>query len=320
MSEECVSETLSSVEGEGESKGESESGGKGESKSECGGDDKVFVVTGAAGGLGWATVEALAARYRARFALIDIDKKALDRRVQQLAESGIVGQTFVADLADESAVAKLVETLRERFVRVDLLVNNAGITHRSLSTVTSHRVIRRVMAVDYHAPVELAQGLLEPLRRAQGCVVNISSMAGWMPVLGRAGYCAAKSAMHQYFETFREEVREEGVRVLMVYPSFVATDIERNALSGDGGKASHKQSTIGPVRSPQWMAARIVTALEQGKERIFPFDRSLLGAFLYRLAPRFFLRQMVRNFRVELEVGRAQRMAVAKTAPVAKQG
>ncbi|KUJ80206.1 short-chain dehydrogenase [Microbulbifer flavimaris] len=283
-------------------------------------EEKVFVVTGAAGGLGWATVNALAERHRARFALIDIEQESLDQRVQELRQRGIEGQAFVADLSDESAVARLVEELRRQFERVDLLVNNAGITHRSLSTVTSNRVIRRVMAVDYHAPVELAQGLLDPLRRAGGCVVNISSMAGWMPVLGRAGYCAAKGALHQYFETFREEVREEGVRVLMVYPSFVATNIENNALSGDGGRAKHKQSTIGQVRTPQWMAKRIVAALEQGKERLFPFDKSLLGAYLYKLAPRLFLKQMVKNFRVELEVGRAERAAQSKNQPSALEG
>ncbi|AOS97642.1 Cyclopentanol dehydrogenase [Microbulbifer aggregans] len=277
--------------------------------------EKVFVVTGAAGGLGWATVEALAQSQRARFALIDIDRNALEERATSLRERGLDADVFVADLSDESEIARLVEELQQQFERVDVLVNNAGITHRSLSTLTSNRVIRRVMAVDYHAPVELAQGLLEPLRRAQGCVVNISSMAGWMPVLGRAGYCAAKSALHQYFETFREEVREDGIRVLMVYPSFVATNIEQNALSGDGGRAKHKQSTIGQVRTPQWMAGRIVKALEQGKERLFPLDKTLLGAYLYKFAPRLFLKQMVSNFRVELEVGRAERAAMLKTQP-----
>ncbi|WP_323843910.1 SDR family NAD(P)-dependent oxidoreductase [Microbulbifer magnicolonia] len=270
------------------------------------GEKQVFVVTGAAGGLGWATVEALAARYVAEFALVDICEDVLRERAQQLRERGLDAEVFVADLSCGLAVANLVAQLRERYARVDLLVNNAGITHRSLSTQTSNAVIRRVMAVDYHAPVELAQGLLAELRTAAGCVVNISSMAGWMPVLGRAGYCAAKSALHQYFETFREEVRAEGVRVLMVYPSFVATNIDKNALSGDGGRAQHQQSTIGQVRSAGWMADRIVTALERGKERLFPRDKTLLGAYLYKLFPSLFMRQMVKNFRVELEVARAQ--------------
>ncbi len=263
---------------------------------------EVIVVTGAAGGLGWAIVEALAARYQAQFALVDISVESLRERAEQLRQLAMDVEFFVADLSDEWAVAELVEQLRGRYKRVDLLANNAGITHRSLSTQTSNAVIRRVMGVDYHAPVELAQGLLTALRSASGCVVNISSMAGWMPVLGRAGYCAAKSALHQYFETFREEVRDQGIKVLMVYPSFVATNIEQNALSAEGGRAKHKQSTVGQVRSAEWMAKKIVTALVQGRERLFPRDKTLFGAYLYKLFPRLFMKQMVRNFRVELEV------------------
>lgn len=269
---------------------------------------KTFVVTGAAGGLGWALVQALVKAHSGgqplRFALVDVDGDAVAARGRELEQQDIDADVFEVDLSSESAVAELSGRLCALYPAIDLLVNNAGITHRSLACQTSNTVIRRVMAVDYHAPVELAQGLLAPLRSAGGGVINISSMAGWMPVLGRAGYCAAKSALHQYFETFREEVREEGIRVLMVYPSFVATGIDANALSGDGGRAQHAQSTVGPVRSAQWMADRIVAAHIAGKERLFPRDKTLLGAYLYKLAPRLFLRQMVKNFRVELEAGR----------------
>lgn len=270
--------------------------------------EKIFVVTGAAGGLGWALVRTLESAYAAqgplRFALVDVDAEAVAARARELEARDIDADVFTTDLSSEAAVAELCARLRNLYTRVDLLVNNAGITHRSLSTRTGNAVIRRVMAVDYHAPVELAQGLMDQLRVASGCVVNISSMAGWMPVLGRAGYCAAKSALHQYFETFREEVRDEGVRVLMVYPSFVATNIDTNALAGDGGRATHAQSTVGQVRSADWMAGQITRALAAGKERLFPRDKSLLGAYLYKFAPKLFLRQMVKNFRVELEEGK----------------
>ncbi|WP_231757066.1 SDR family NAD(P)-dependent oxidoreductase [Microbulbifer elongatus] len=271
--------------------------------------EQVAVVTGAAGGLGWAMVQQLAARAQQsatslRLVLVDMNSDALQHRAAELTQPLVSVDVHVADLSAEDSVAGLCRALCNAHPQIDLLINNAGITHRSLSTQTTNAVIRRVMAVDYHAPVELAQGLLAPMRAAGGCVVNISSMAGWMPVLGRAGYCAAKSALHQYFETFREEVRDDGISVLMVYPSFVATNIDANALSGDGGRAQHAQSTVGQVRTADWMAARIVNAVAAGKERLFPWDKTLLGAYLYKLAPRLFLRQMVKNFRVELEEGR----------------
>ncbi|BBM03477.1 SDR family oxidoreductase [Microbulbifer sp. GL-2] len=263
---------------------------------------RVIVVTGAAGGLGWAITQCLARRHDSEFALVDIDSQALCHRQEQLEACGSPVRVFAADLSSSQAVEELVQSLRQQYSRVDLLVNNAGITHRSLSTQTSSAVTRKVMDVNYHAAVDLAQGLIKELKSASGWVVNISSMAGWMPLLGRAGYCAAKSALHQYFETFREEVRHQGIRVLMVYPSFLSTDIEQNALSGSGGRVTHARSTIGKVRSAEWMANKIVSALGRGQERLFPHDKSLLGTYLYRLAPRLFLRQMVKNFRSELEV------------------
>ncbi|WP_444904615.1 SDR family NAD(P)-dependent oxidoreductase [Microbulbifer sp. CnH-101-E] len=261
---------------------------------------KTFVITGAAGGLGWAITLCLAKKYRAEFVLVDISTEKLRQREAQLRALDVRVRIYTVDLSNYLAVEELVESLRNEYSRVDLLVNNAGITHRSLSTQTSSAVNRKVMAVNYHAPVELTQGMFAELKAASGCVVNISSMAGWMPVLGRAGYCAAKSALHQYFEVFREEVRNDGVSVLMVYPSFLATTIEQNALAGDGGQAKHQRSTVGAVRSPEWMANQIMTALEKGRERWFPKDISLIGAYLYRLAPMTFLKQLRRRFRMEL--------------------
>ncbi|WP_299580848.1 SDR family NAD(P)-dependent oxidoreductase [uncultured Microbulbifer sp.] len=261
---------------------------------------KTFVITGAAGGLGWAITECLTRKFTAEFALVDSAVNTLRQREAQLRARGIRVRVFVVDLSNSKALEALIQLLKDAYSRVDLLVNNAGITHRSPSVQTTSEVLRRVMDVNYYAPVGLTQGLFKELKAASGCVVNISSMAGWMPVLGRAGYCAAKSALHQYFETFREEVRRERVKVLMVYPSFLTTTIEENALAGDGGLAKHQRSTIGAVRSAEWMANQIVVALEKGRERWFPKDVSLVGAFLYRLAPTIFLKQMRRSFPLEM--------------------
>ncbi|MGH8494179.1 MAG: SDR family NAD(P)-dependent oxidoreductase [Moraxellaceae bacterium] len=259
---------------------------------------KIVVITGAASGLGWA----LAQRFFARgdhIVLVDCNAALLAEREQALATPERV-KTAVLDLTDAAALVAFADSLCREFPQIDVLVNNAGITHRSPVILTQPSVLHRVMHVDYHAVVNLTLALYPALEAAKGSIISIGSMAGWMPVPGRAAYCAAKSALHQFFETFRAEVRARGVKVLMVYPSFLDTPIEKNALGADGKPASHARSTIGKVRSADWMANSIVQALESGRERLFPDRFSALAAILYRLWPTFFHRQIARRFAGEM--------------------
>ena len=210
----------------------------------------VALITGAASGLGWALCQQLAPH--CTLYMTDVNEPLLHERAQTLGQFSLS-----ADITQDQALQSLVQWIRTHSGRLDYLINCAGITHRSLAAQTTPAVFRQVMAVDYQAPVELTLACLPLLEASQGKIVNIGSMAGWMPVLGRAGYCAAKSALHQFFETLRCEVRASGVSLLMVYPSFLDTPIETNALGFDGKKAAHPRSMIGKMRTPEWMAARI---------------------------------------------------------------
>ncbi|HCS25934.1 MAG TPA: short-chain dehydrogenase, partial [Spongiibacteraceae bacterium] len=127
------------------------------------------------------------------------------------------------------------------------------------------------------------------------------SMAGWMPVPGRAGYCSAKSALAQFFEVLRMEEAANGIHILMVYPSFLDTPIEKNALGGDGGPARHARSTLGRIDSAGELAQNIVHALNQKKPRLFPNKFTLFASILWRIAPSLFQRLTLKRFAVELE-------------------
>ena len=118
--------------------------------------------------------------------------------------------------------------------------------------------------------------------------------------MARSGYCAAKSALHQYFETLRAETAHLPINILMVYPSFLATDIEKNALAGNGQKATHARSTIGNIQSAEWMAEQILLACRKRKSRLFPSKSILLASLLYRVCPALYLRMMRRKFKSEL--------------------
>lgn len=258
---------------------------------------QVTLITGAASGLGWQLARACHARGDA-LVLTDINALALAARANELGHERVA--TVAGDITDPGVHQQLLQCCAERFGRLDLLINNAGITHRSPTSQTDTAVFRKVMAVDYQAPVELTLAALPLLRQSRGQIAAIGSMAGWMPVLGRAGYCAAKSALSQFFEVLRAEVARDGIHLLMVYPSFLDTPIEQNALGADGLPAHHQRSTIGQVRAADWMAQQVVQALTRRQQRLFPDRGSWLASVLWRVAPAFYYRQMSRRFAGEL--------------------
>ena len=259
------------------------------------------LITGAASGLGWALAQQFFAR-GAQVILVDIDAERLARQAATLADSAPERVCHYAlDLTDSAALADLAATIETEIGGLDVLVNNAGITHRSLACQTDMAVLNRVMAVDWQAPVALTLALMPLLRASRGQIINIGSMAGWMPVLGRAGYCSAKAALGQFFETLRGEIAADGVHILMVYPSFLDTPIETNALGGDGRPAAHKRSTVGSIRSADWMAEQIVSAASKRQRRLFPDRLTWFSSLLWRLAPDLYQHLMTRKLASELE-------------------
>lgn len=257
---------------------------------------KRVLITGAASGLGWE----LAQQYQARgwhVILLDRDAEKLAECSEQLSGSH---ETCYADLSDDIQVnVSLAEIINQP---LDLLINNAGITHRSQASVTDTEVFSRLMAINWFAPVSITQKCLPALRKASGGVICISSMAAKMPVPGRAAYCASKAAMSQHFETWRPELLQAGIDLLIVYPSFLNTAIEANALGSDGNKTSRSRSVVGAIQSPEEMASLIVAAYDRGKQRLHtPQWSSRFAAWLWVRAPWLFQRLMWRKFAVELD-------------------
>lgn len=258
----------------------------------------VTLITGAASGLGWAMARHWFAEGH-KLVLADRDAEALARCGNELADVDRV-LTVTADVTRTDDLQRLISETERAYGRLDMLVNNAGITHRSPAYRTDPAVFRKVMAVDWQGPVELALLALPLLERSGGRIINIGSMAGWMPVPGRAGYCAAKAALTQFFEVLRLELEPRGVTILMVYPSFIDTPIENNALGAHGEKASHPRSMVGAMTSADDIVARIDRSLTRGDRWLLPEPVSRLGSLIWRLAPGVYLKLVRRKFAGEL--------------------
>ena len=272
---------------------------------------RVTLITGAAHGLGWALARQAAARGD-RLVLADRDAEALAARVADLhglllhadvelpPEVPLHSVGIVGDVTDPAHQSALVAAAVGCFGRLDVLIHNAGITHRSPARLTRPEVIRQVMEVDYHAPVALTHLALPYLRASRGSLVAVSSMAAWMPLPGRAGYGAAKAALTQYLEVLRLELAAEGIHVLLVHPSFLATRIEQHALGADGAPARHARSTTGRIRSADAEAERILAALAARRSTVRADAWPMVGALLWRLWPGLYRRLIARRFAGEL--------------------
>ena len=261
--------------------------------------NKVVLITGAASGLGWALTQAFLASGD-RVVMADRDQSLLQRRTTECADRSSV-LAIDCDVTDRQQLAGLMFSVERRFGRMDILINNAGITHRSSAARTDPAVLNKVMEVDWRAPLELALLALPMLKLSRGMIINIGSMAGWMPVPGRAAYCAAKSALSQFFEVLRLEIEQDGVHVLNVYPSFLDTPIEKNALGADGQPAEHARSTAGNIRSAAWMAGRIHAAALSRRQWLFPDRLSTFASMLWRVWPSLYMRLIRRRFAAELQ-------------------
>lgn len=243
---------------------------------------RVVLVTGAGGALG----SELARQFHQRGDVVV---------TTDLVEPGGGSHSMACDLTDPTSLEDLVEGVRQRLGRLDVLVNCAGLTHRSPSISTDPAVFASVMAVNWEAPVRLTQLAFPLLEESGGTVVNLGSMAGWMPVLGRSAYGASKAALTQWMEVFRHEAAPRGVHVLNVYPSFL--DAVMSDSSGDSGRS---RSTTGRLTPVPDMARLIIEAEERRLRWLFPDRLSRLSSLLWRVWPTLYGRLMVRRFRSEL--------------------
>ncbi|MCX8006445.1 MAG: SDR family oxidoreductase, partial [Burkholderiaceae bacterium] len=176
----------------------------------------------------------------ARVAVLDRDGDAVDRMAGELV-AGAGGIALPCDVTDPAACGEAIAAVAARYGGIDVLVNNAGISHRSAFATTSPGVIRRVMEVNFFGAMHCTQAALPHLVASRGAIVVVSSVAGFAPLIGRTGYAASKHALHGFFASLRTELAPAGVTVTLVCPSFVATGIDRNALGGDGNPVRHAQ-------------------------------------------------------------------------------
>ena len=187
-------------------------------------DKRVAVITGGAQGIGRRTAELLAER---GFRLALIDLRVPEETIRAVEERGGEAWGFAGDIADESIVERFAGVVFDRFGRVDVLVNNAGISLISPAETTSVNDYRRVLEVNLVAPFLLAKAFgAKMLEAGCGSIINVASIAGLLGIADRAAYNASKHGLIGLTRTLAAEWGGRGVRVNAVCPGWVKTEMD----------------------------------------------------------------------------------------------
>ena len=250
--------------------------------------DKVVWITGASSGIGEALALAFAKR-GARLILSARRESELQRVAALTALPPLDIMVLPFDLADTSKASALAAQVMNKFGRIDILINNGGNSQRSAVIETDENIERNLMEVNYFSAVNLSKAVLPYMLRVKsGQLVVVSSIAGKFGFYLRSTYSAAKHALHGYFESLRLENESKGIRVLMVCPGKIKTDVSINAVLADGSKHRQMDPSHQNAMSADDCAQKIITGIEKNKEEILVGGKEILMVYFKRFLPFLF--------------------------------
>jgi short-subunit dehydrogenase len=189
------------------------------------------------------------------------------------------------DLIDFKSVSELVKSAYELFGTIDILINNAGISQRSLIIDTDFEVYKRLIEINYLGQVAISNAILPYfIKQGGGSFAIISSVMGKYSSPYRSGYAAAKHALHGFFDTLRMEHQNDNIFVTIICPGFVNTSISKNSLTGDGTPLGQYDRANARGLSVELSAKKIISAIDKKKWEISFGGKERMGVYLKRLS------------------------------------
>jgi short-subunit dehydrogenase len=249
---------------------------------------KVVWITGASSGIG----EALAiefAKQGAQLILSSNQLSDLESVNKKCCDLGAECFTQFLDVTEIDKMQLITENLIAKFGKIDVLVNNAGISQRALVIETPIEVDRKIMEIDYFGTIALTKTVLPfMIKNGGGYIAVTSSISGKFGFPLRSAYAAAKHALHGFFETLRAETYEQNIKVLIAFPGRIKTDISMHALTKDGtahGKMDEGQNT---GISAEKCAKQYINAIRKDKKEVLIGASELLMVYIHKFLPNLF--------------------------------
>lgn len=261
--------------------------------------NSVVWLTGASSGIGEALAYQLAEK-GARLILSARRKEELERvknACTPKAQEDI--RILPLDLADHASLEQKITGALAFYGQVDVLINGGGISQRDRAINTSLEVDRQIMEVNYFGSIALSKGILKSqVKQRSGHHVVISSAVGIISSPLRSAYSASKHALHGFYDALRAEHHRDNIKVSVICPGYIRTNISKNALMGDGRSQGTMDDAQTNGISPEKCAAKIIKAIETNKEEVYIAGaRELAGIYTKRFIPGLFS-MMIRKVKV----------------------
>ena len=257
-------------------------------------EGRVIWITGASSGIGEALVYALVKK-NCKLIISARNEVALQRVRDNCGQKEQI-QILPLDLGDFKIMDQKVATALSFFNKIDILINNAGVSQRSLIVDTEFEVYKKLMDINYLGTIALTKALLPYfIKMNKGYFVTVTSLMGKFGSPYRSGYCGAKHALHGFFDVLRMEHEKDGVDVTLICPGFVQTNIAKNALTADGSQQRTDDIATHNGLPVAVFAKKMLRAIEQKKFEAYIGKGETKGIYLKRLFPKLLHRVVLRS-------------------------
>lgn len=249
--------------------------------------DKIVWITGASSGIG-EEMARQAAEQGAKVILSARNENAL-QKVKDSLKNPESHFCLPLDLEKSSNFQELAQKVFDKYQRIDVLINNGGLSQRATAAETPIEIDRKIMEINYFGNIALTKAVLPyMIQQKSGHIIVISSIAGKFGFFLRSAYSASKHALHGFYESLLLEQEENNIHVTIACPGKINTDISLNALSADGkshGVMDHNQAT---GMSAQKCVEKLFSAVAKKKKEVLIGNKEIKAVTLKRFFPKLF--------------------------------